>query len=168
MKNKLSCEQVKALFDFFYNDKLNTKLKTQIYEHLSECNSCRNLYEQLGIRIELNDSDRNISINEEYMLNISAYIDNELPANESIRLKKVIITNPIIRKDLERMLSIKKILHNTVEKTKNDFKTDLSKNIINNINGVNRTNPFNKLIWTFAGMISAIMIGFLFLAALYF
>ena len=63
---------------------------------------------------------------------------------------------------------IKRAIQNSYEKTKNDLKTDYSKIIMNKINGENTTQPFIRLAWTFVGMVSAILIGFIFLSALYF
>ena len=44
MKNKLSCEQVAALFTFFVEDKLSPKLSQYMREHLELCPECMNKY----------------------------------------------------------------------------------------------------------------------------
>ena len=44
----------------------------------------------------------------DFKANLSAYIDNELDDKENIRIRKITISNPIARKDLEEMYAFKK------------------------------------------------------------
>ena len=106
---------------------------------------------------------------EDFKHNLSAYIDNELDANESLRIKKIAISNPLARKDLEDMYQFKKMLHNSFEKTRSDWKNDYSKLIINKLEKNYQQiglDPFYKLLGAFTVLISLIVFGFL--AILYF
>ena len=94
-----------------------------------------NLLEQYNKRT-LIETDRDINIHEnkqyeEFKNNLSAYIDNELDNEENLRIKKIAISNPLARQDLENIFTFKKLLHYSYEKTKNDMKSDYSKAIAN-------------------------------------
>ena len=164
MQNKITCSQIQALVNFYRENSLNPKLKDIIDEHLSNCPECRKIYAEFGLIIH----DYNNKVDDEFKINLSAYIDNELSSHESVRFKKSAISNPIAKKEMESMYALKKAIHEYAEKTKNDFKTDYSRSIINVLKGVHEIKPFNKLMWAFAGMMSAVLIGFLVLSALYF
>ena len=41
MQNELTCNQVIALMNFYVEDKLNSKLKEYVDEHLRNCPKCR-------------------------------------------------------------------------------------------------------------------------------
>lgn len=161
MHNKPTCEQIRSLLNFYKEDNLKPKLKKLIEEHIEHCENCKKLYLQ-------SNTTHNNFYSDNFYSNLSAYIDNELPEKESIKFKKLVITNPNARKELELMYDLKRAIQNSYEKTKNDLKTDYSKIIMNKINGENTTQPFIRLAWTFVGMVSAILIGFIFLSALYF
>ena len=64
---------------------------------------------------------------------ISAYADNELDINENLKLKKIIITKPKVRKQLENIYSLKELLKNSFEKTKpqEDFSNKIIKSVYN-------------------------------------
>lgn len=164
MNNKLSCEQVIALLTFYVEDKLNPKLKESIDVHLKSCSNCRNIYMSAGINTCSNQS----LFNRIYDLhdNLSAYVDNELDDIEAVKIRKLAITNPLARKDLEDMLALKREMYSAFNKTKNDCRTDYSKFVISMINGKTKPVNFNKLVWTFTAMMSVLVAGFI--AMLYF
>ena len=62
--------------------------------------------------------------------NLSAYVDNELPAEESIKIKKITINNKQARKELEDTYNIRKLMGESFRKTKTDIKHDFSKNVM--------------------------------------
>ena len=165
MQNKITCSQVQALINFYRDNSLNPKLRDIIDEHLLNCSECRRIYAEFGFSF----NNYNSSVDDRFRINLSAYIDNELSSHESVRFKKSAISNPIAKKEMETMYTLKRAIQSYAEKTKNDFKTDYSKLIVNTLKGENpEIKPFNKLIWAFAGMMSAVLIGFLVLSALYF
>ena len=46
MTNQLTCNQVIALMSFYVEDKLNSRLKEYVDEHLRHCPKCREVYMQ--------------------------------------------------------------------------------------------------------------------------
>ena len=46
MTNELTCNQVIALMSFYVDDKLNSRLKEYVDEHLRRCPKCREVYMQ--------------------------------------------------------------------------------------------------------------------------
>lgn len=171
MHNQLTCEQVSALMNFYLEDKLSIKLSEFVRKHLESCPKCMEKYLQMKnmltkfIDIETEELE-NPYINKQYEVfksNLSAYIDNELDDTESIKIKKIVISNPLARQDLENIYTFKKLLHDSFEKTKNELKTDYSKSIINKLQqqlpDEQKIDPFTKLIAIFALMISCIVAG---------
>jgi len=177
MQQRLSCDQVSALMTFYIEDRLSTKLAEYVQQHLDICPVCREKYNKLiNVVKKYSNIKNNISINndtdfensfitkqyEEFKSNLSAYIDNELNDIENIKIKKITISNPLARQDLEKMYTLKKILHSSFDKTKNDFKSDFSKNIINQIqNSKERKeiDPFIKIMALLFIIISSIITG---------
>lgn len=146
MYHELTCNQVNALMSFYLEDKLNDKLKQYVTHHLNTCSKCRERYEKLKKLLEKNrETTKNNAIEEEtkeqfitkqymeFKKNLSAYIDNELNDDENIKIKKITISNPLARKDLEGIYSYKKLLYNAFEKTRNDFRDDYIKSVMDNI-----------------------------------
>lgn len=178
MENQLTCNQVIALMSFYVEDKLNSRLKEYVDDHLRNCPKCREVYMQskkiVNHIMSLGNTDNeqtpyHTKQYEDFRHNLSAYIDNELDENESIRIKKIAISNPLARKDLEDMYSFKKLLHDSFEKTRTESKYDYSKLIINKLDSKtnsNETEAFNRLLIAFTALISVIVFGFL--ATLYF
>ena len=65
-----------------------------------------------------------------FKTNLSAYIDNELSSDESLKMKKYTISNKQARKDLEDSYNIRRLMNESFLKTKNEAKKDFSKTII--------------------------------------
>ena len=65
---------------------------------------------------------------------MSAYLDNELSDEDTVRFKKFAIANPPVRKELENMYKIKNAINSSFEKTRNNFKEDFTKDIIVKLN----------------------------------
>ncbi|MBO6086846.1 zf-HC2 domain-containing protein [bacterium] len=152
MKNKLNCRQVAALINFYNEGCLTDLLTKYVEEHLDNCPECREKY--FFQNIEEIVPEENSYTDEQYenfLNNLSPYIDNELSDAENIKIKKYVIQNPKARKVLEDMYIFKKNLHLAHEKTKTDFKSDLSKDIINKIFDKQKANKhyFYKLAAAF-------------------
>ena len=172
MKNELTCGQILALMSFYIGNNLTPKLKSYVDDHLKDCKECREAYlnakSDLEIIIDIESTSNNSSYQEKqyenFVDNLSAYIDNELDSDESVRIKKFVISNPAARQKLENMYTFRNIMQNSFEKTKNELKTDYSKRIINvlsNGNELKADKPFVKLAGAFTVMVLAIIIGFL-------
>ena len=171
MEYKLTCDQVCALLNFYAEDKLSTKLTKYVKEHLENCPVCMEKYNQmkkmLNKFIEIhNEETENPYATKQYddfKTNLSAYIDNELNDFDSIKIKKIAISNPLARQDLENIYMFKKLLHTSFEKTKNEFKNDFSKSILCQIrhdcNEETKLDPFIKLSTAFFIMLSFITAG---------
>ena len=161
MKKRLTCRQVEALINF-YNEGCLTELLTKyVEEHLDSCSHCREkFFKQEIIDESIIDNTIQSKQYENFLNNLSAYIDNELDDLENIKIKKTAISNPNARQDLEDMYNFKKTLHLAFEKTQNDFKTDFSKPIIKELDNKNANNfTFYKLAGAFFVMLVILMTG---------
>ena len=101
-----------------------------------------------------------------YMILLApAYVDNELNSRENIMMKKMTISNPGARRELEAMYKFQKVLGNAYNKTKNDFKYDYSKEILHRLHDGKEytTTYFYKLMILFSALLLTIIGGFLYL-----
>ncbi len=171
MQHNLSCQQVTALLTFYAEEKLSEKLSSYVKAHLDNCPECREKYLQLQnilnkfnkIQKEETENPYTTKQYEDFKTNLSAYIDNELEDFENIKIKKFAISNPLARQDLEDIYMYKRLLHTSFEKTKNDLKTDYSKDIVCHLQqeciNNKKVDPFIKIITLFFAMISCIVAG---------
>lgn len=175
MHNQLTCDQVSALMSFYLEDKLSAKLSEFVRKHLESCPECMEKYLQMKnmmtkfIDIQ-NEELENPYITKQYedfKSNLSAYIDNELDDTDSIKIKKIAISNPLARQDLENIYTFKKLLHDSFEKTKNDLRYDYSKSIISRVQEEipqdTKIDPFVKITTIFFIMISFIVAGIIYI-----
>ena len=170
MNKELTCNQISALINFYLNGRLNPRLKQDFDKHLAKCIECRKKVEELqkimskfkASKIEQPPKE---VMEMDFINNLSAYVDNELNDNQNIKVKKMTISNPNARKELETMYKYKKILHSAYEKTKNNSKFDYSKTIVSKIQEPQdyTTNYFLKLSIGFVAIIIAILGGFIYL-----
>ncbi|MDD3436328.1 MAG: zf-HC2 domain-containing protein [Candidatus Gastranaerophilales bacterium] len=147
MTVNLTCTQVSALLSFYIDDKLSNQLKQFVEAHLEICPTCNAKLEALRSMIKsLREVHEKLSVvksgaeeyaqseqNNDFSINLSAYIDNELSDEENLKVKKYIISNPKARQDLEKMYKLKKIMQNSFDKAKNNSKGDYSKFILRRI-----------------------------------
>lgn len=142
---KLTCSQMDVLISFYIENELSSSLKKQVEEHLFECSTCMAKYEI--VKSMINDmknsyaesasftkTDSSSSANSEqyrvFKTNLSAYIDNELPNNDVIKMKKFTINNKRARKDLEDSYNIRRLMNDSFKKTKAETKKDYSKSVL--------------------------------------
>ena len=144
---ELNCNQVLALLTFFIENRLNQKLMQSVEYHLNICQNCRekylnlrkifNNYQDIKNKITESDNAPELSYKDrqytDFKENLSAYIDNELDDNDNLKIRKIAIANTAARKDLEDVLSIRELMQDSYEKTKNNFKTDYSEATINKV-----------------------------------
>ena len=175
MHKELSCSQIKAILNFYVEGSLNKVLQKLVKRHLETCPEC-----MADFMCLIEEYNKNIPEEPVYELyaskqyddfkkNLSAYIDNELDDNENIKIKKFAISNPVARRDLEEILSFKKILHSSFEKTKNDMKADysrvISRKIQQNLKQEGVIEPFYKivaLLFVMGGFLIVSIISFLY------
>lgn len=173
MNKELTCQQVSALINFYIEDKLNPRLKEYVNLHISKCPHCKKKIEDLKKILlrygtnktnNLNNLDKN-ELAEEAKHRLSAYIDNELSTTENMKIKKMAISNPTARKELENMYRFRQILHSAYEKTRNDVHLDYSKKVLSQIQENNdyTTTYFYKLATIFVLLLTGIIAGFIYL-----
>lgn len=175
MQQQLTCSQVAALLTYYVEHKLSEKMSKFVEYHLSTCPECNKKYQKL-LKIANNFTEITKKITEqeddetpyftkqyeEFKSNLSAYIDNELSDEENIRIKKIAISNPIARRDLEEIYTFKRLLHSSFDKTKNDAKEDYSRNILNEIYSMhssNKLDPFYMIMTVFTVIVAVIILG---------
>ena len=143
---KLTCSQMDVLISFYIDGDLSNTLKKEVEAHLKKCPSCRakfdiikSMLSDLKNCFDLDDdieTDININTNinsehyKSFKNNLSAYIDNELPNNENIKIKKFTISNSNARKDLEENYNLRRLMKDSFRKTKSETRYDFSKNIL--------------------------------------
>lgn len=147
MTINLTCTQVSALLSFYIDDKLSCQLKQFVEAHLATCPTCRakldalqnmvrslkDVHQRLAdVKTDSHEHPDSDQYNN-FKTNLSAYVDNELSNEESIKIKKYVISNAKAREDLENMYKLKKVLSNSFEKTKNEAKDDYAKYILRRI-----------------------------------
>lgn len=138
MNYRLSCEQVNALMNFYLEDSLSDILSKYMKEHLDTCPECNAKYLQyknllnnsVNLSDDINEKLPELQLYESFKSDLSAYVDNELDNRQNIKIKKLTISNPLARRELEDMYSYKNLLNNSFEKTKNTFKSDFSNDVI--------------------------------------
>lgn len=146
---KLTCAQMDVLISFYIDGDLSKALKNQVEEHLRDCPNCRAKYDI--IKSMLSDLKNSFDMQEEpvpteaysdsynsttsqqfrlFKNNLSAYIDNELTNDDSIKIKKFTINNKSARKALEDSYNIKRLMNDSFKKTKAEAKQDFSKSVL--------------------------------------
>ena len=170
MNKELTCNQVSALLNFYIEGKLNPRLRESVQRHISKCPTCKKKIEELQKILKVfknvkNNKDEISKTSPEMFGRLSAYVDNELNFNENIKLKKLAISNPELRKELETMYRFKKIMQSAYEKTKNDTKFDYSKSVLTRMqdDAEYSTNYFYKLSIIFVLLLMVIIAGFIYL-----
>lgn len=151
---KITCKQFEELIPFYINDELSKSLKSAFVEHLHNCPNCHIKFNMLNSIVnDLKDAynqlmfdnpdenDRIIDIvaedysddSNELNINLSAYIDNELSDDINVQIRRNIISKPALRKKIENLYNIRKLMTSSFNDEKNRLKTDFSRNIIKKI-----------------------------------
>ncbi len=171
MNKFLTCNQVAALINFYVEGKLTPKLIEYVNLHIQNCPHCRKKIEDLKNilskynKLNTPPTPTPATVKTEFKRNLSAYIDNELNSNENIKIKKMTISNPDARKELENIYKFQKLLQGAYSKTKNDYKTDNSKFVMEQIIDKSdyTTTYFRKIALVFCALIILIVAGFIYL-----
>ena len=148
---EITCIQMDVLISFYIEGDLSKTLKEKVEEHLQNCPACRakleiisSLLKDLKETIE-NEQEEVLSTTttSQYRLfqnNLSAYVDNELPPEENIKIKKFTINNKKARKELENAYSIRKLMNDSFQKTKSENRQDFSKNVMKQLDLTSEAN----------------------------
>ena len=141
---EITCAQMDVLLSFYVEGDLSRALKAKVEEHLKKCPACREKYEIIKTMIQ--DLKTSVGDREEiyssksngqyriFQNNLSAYVDNELPQDESIKIKKYTINNKQARKELEDTYNIRRLMSESFNKTKLDAKQDFARNVLRQLN----------------------------------
>lgn len=148
---EITCIQMDVLISFYIEGDLSKALKEKVEEHLKNCPACRAKFEIISSLLkDLRESIENeqeevvqTGANSQYRLfqnNLSAYVDNELPAEENIKIKKFTINNKRARKELENTYNIRKLMNDSFKKTKSESRHDFSRNVMKQLDMTNEAN----------------------------
>ena len=171
---EITCLQMDVLISFYIDGELSEALKSKVEEHLNNCHVCKakfNIINSLFADFNKKEGEKEEEIysttphsSKQYQFfknNLSAYIDNELPEEESIKMKKFTITNKKARKDLEDSFRIRKLMRDSFRKSEMDSKPDFSKSVLKKMD-MNEKNElkFNPLITVaFAFVMTVLLIS---------
>lgn len=165
---EINCLQMDILLSFYIDGELTDTLKYRVEEHLKKCPNCRAKYNILSslfadVKSTAEESfGTNVYSQKQYKSfqnNLSAYMDNELPQEENIKIKKYTINNKKARKELEDNYQIRKLLKDSFRKTKNSSRNDYSKKVIKQMNLDDNNNfVFNPLIKVGAAFVMTVLI----------
>ncbi len=169
MQSELTCSQVMALMNFYIENKLTPKLHGFVDAHLQHCEKCRKVYSK-AMSASKKAGDFTITSEDSFITpqyqdfrnKLSAYVDNELNEHDSVKMKKIVITNPAARRDLENMLNFKRLMHNSFERSKNEWKNDYTRLIMKELGKEPyRKFEFAKIAYSFAFLITFALLGLL-------
>lgn len=169
---EITCVQVEALMPFYIDGELSASLKSKVEKHLDECPICKAKYNIItSIFGEMKNS---VSKGYEeifatkttpsaqyrnFRSQLSAYVDNELPPNENIKIKKYTINNKKARNDLEETYKIRKLMKNSYKKSKSNMKSDFVKNIMKQIDAEEKNNfAISPLIKVAAAFVMTVLV----------
>lgn len=170
---ELTCAQMDVLISFYIDKELSEALRQQVEEHLKHCSACRAKYDIIssmiadikGCYVKEGESTQATSVQNKssthqyqfFKNNLSAYIDNELNNDDSLKVKKFTINNKKARKELEDNFNIRKLMNDSFKKCKTDAKRDFSKSIIKQLEleeeAISGIHPAVKLLITFMGIV---------------
>ena len=161
---KLTCTQFEGLITFYLDGELSNSLRQAFEEHIKECPACAMKFKVIKSIIgDIKTAyDRIISGSEKEqciditpvqtctkpegedvtMTELSAYIDNELPDENNIKIRRNIIARPSLRAKLKKMYKLRKMLSESFIEQKKRLKTDYSKTIIQSVNKSAATQQF--------------------------
>lgn len=150
---EINCVQFSELITFYLNDELSKNLKQAFEEHLKECPNCnlrfkmlhslvdelRHVYNEISIEHDETENDvlqslSNEEIDEDRNLELSAYIDNELNEEFSVKVRKAIVAKPQIRNKIKKLYKIQKCLKNSYLNDQNHLKKDYSGFVLKKLN----------------------------------
>ena len=121
---EITCAQMDVLLSFYVEGDLSKALKAKVEEHLKKCPTCREKYEIIKTMIQdlktsVDDREEIYSSksNGQYRIfqnNLSAYVDNELPQDDTYHIRR--------------------LMSESFNKTKLDAKQDFSRNVLRQLN----------------------------------
>ena len=141
---KITCNQFEGLLSFYLNNDLGENLIAMVEEHLKECPHCKMKYEVLhSIIDDIKDAYKQFIDGDEYVVShnesgsvspndLSAYIDNELSDEYSVKIRRNIVARPQLRAKIDKLYKLRKFMSESFREHKSRLKTDFSRDIIRN------------------------------------
>ena len=148
---KITCNQFEGLLLFYIDDGLSEGLKQTFEEHLKDCPHCSIKFKVInsiitdikGAYKQIMKDDKDNCIDAEVLTKkesddisgteLSAYIDNELPEEHSVRIRRNAIAKPEIKNKIEEMYKLKKAISDSYIEQKSKLKTDYSRDIVKSL-----------------------------------
>lgn len=170
---EITCQQMDVLIPFYLEGDLTSVLQKKVEEHMLSCPTCRAKYNILNSILKEIGSPVGESTNSDsfaqltyptlqhktFQNNLSAYVDNELPPEESIKMKKYTINNKKARQELQDAYSIRKLMSESFRKSKSEAKSDFSKNVLKKLDLLeNEAQNFNPLLKVAIAFILTVLI----------
>ena len=172
---EITCLQMDVLISFYIDGELSDALKTKVEEHLKECPVCRaklniisSLFTDVKKKYCSNEDEEvystNVHSSSQYQFfkkNLSAYVDNELPEEENVKMRKYTIGNKKARRELEDAYKIRKLMRDSFRKSKAETKRDFAKKVMKQAKLDDKSDlGFNPLISVgFAFVMTVILIS---------
>lgn len=171
---EITCLQMDVLISFYIEGELSEALKAKVEEHLRECSVCRaklniisSLFTDVKKKYCSKEEDEvystNVHSSHQYQFfkkNLSAYVDNELPEEDNVKIRKFAIGNKKARRELEDAYHIRKIMKESFKKSKAETNPDFTKKVMKQADIDTKSDlDFNPLISVgFAFVMTVILI----------
>lgn len=161
MHINLICAKVKSLLKDYIQGSIDIKDSLFIQEHLKICVNCRHTYQTLKRQLSEDVTTKAEGILQQkedtyYMQNLSAYYDNELSFDESVRMKKYLIKTPSAREELKKLHNFRILLQKVHKSVLKKANFDYSKTILKRLDKSTVPEQFT-LIQKFAAVILLIL-----------
>lgn len=145
MTQEQICKKISSLLPQFIEGKVTFGEKEFIEEHIAQCPECYKKFVYLkNLVVSLKDSYQkiiytnlkkqqkstfNIREHENFIENLSPYVDNELKGTDAYEFRKYLIKYQSAQKELGRVYSLQKRIHQSFSNTKDSLDKDFSKEI---------------------------------------
>lgn len=162
MNSNTTCAKVTALMSLYIDNKLEEPMLSFVKEHIQICESCykkyltlsklltdlKKIYTSLETKMPVKEkvSVFNIKEYEDFRENLSAYLDNELPIEKSVDMKKYMIKYPNARYELEKIYKLQQNMQTSINNLKKGIHYNYTKPILYKLGGNKIINNKAKLI----------------------
>ena len=150
----INCSQFEGLLSFYVNGDLTENMASAVEEHMKICPACQMRYNIVNsiihdIKSAYSEVLTNSNLEDKYTViepvfepsedevkntELSAYVDNELTEEESLKLRRNIIAKPKLRNKVEKLYRLKKVISNSHRIHRLLLKSDYSKDVIKTLN----------------------------------
>lgn len=180
---KSTCKKVEAMLGLYIENKLSKNDVLFVKEHLESCSSCyrkyltmksviKNLrfeYEKLLNEFEKIEAERIFSIREydDFMNNISPYMDDELTYDESIKFRTYLLKSKKAREQLAIAFKLKNNIQNSFAEVGAEKQLNFEKAIIKKLKEENE-NVTRPIFYRKAAILIGLMLPVLLFLSVYY